>query len=214
MTRPAHSQDLPPLRVEVERTGRALAWDRIRTTFKVDGGAATLSVVKHYVGGYGHRHRLVLLDQKEAAAVVDALRGCGLAELNDSRRRRGRDLYAVTWRGLGEGRVMADDPHGAADGRLSVCLTILERAVDKHVGAVPWRDIFFDKAQMGYLRVESTPAARVYLDGRDTGEDTPVAALPLRVGTHKIRFVSEELDRSYEVRILAGATTNLDVDLR
>jgi hypothetical protein len=191
-----------------------LAWLRTRTTLKVDGATTTLSVVKHYVGGFGHRHRLVLLDADETQVVLDGLKACKLETLHDPRKRSGRDLYHVTWRGMGAGEVRRDDPHGRGDGRLSACLGVLETAVDAHVGSVPWRDVFYDASEMGHLRAESTPAARLFVDGEDTGEVTPVAALPLRVGVHRVEFVSEGLRRHYEIRILPGATTNLDVDLR
>jgi hypothetical protein len=56
--------------------------------------------------------------------------------------------------------------------------------------------------------------ANVLVDGLEIGERTPVTALPLRVGVHKVTFVSGDLRRTYEIQIIAGGMTNLDVDLR
>ena len=198
----------------MERAGSALAWERVRTTLKVESGSSTLAVVKHLVGGGGHRHRLVLLDNAEARRLVDQLQACGLSSLPDPGHKRGADLYRVTWEGMGAGAVRMNNPHASRDGRLSGCLRVLEAAVDTYIGYLPWRDVFFDESRLGYLRAESTPAARVWVDGMDTGEETPLAALALEVGVHDVTFVSEGLRRSYDVRILSRATTNLDVDLR
>lgn len=176
--------------------------------------ASTLSVVKYYPGGRGHRHRLALLSDIEAKSVLDGLAACGLGALPGRGPRRGADLHTLRWEGLGKGVASVDDPHAAKDGRFSACVAVLEDAVNLHIGSLPWRDVFYPKQELGFLRAESTPAARVFVNGEDTGEVTPVPALALRVGVHQVTFVSEGLRRTYEVRVLPEATTNLDVDLR
>ena len=66
-------------------------------------------------------------------------------------------------------------------------------------------------AEPGSLNVQSRPAARVYIDGDDTGRYTPLIGVELPAGSHRIRLVNEEFgfDRSYRVRIQPGRTRTL-----
>jgi hypothetical protein len=68
----------------------------------------------------------------------------------------------------------------------------------------------------GFLSLTSTPVARITIDGRETGLDTPQAAIPLRPGRHRIRLdvPAEQMSRTFEVEIASGETLIEDRDLR
>lgn len=61
-------------------------------------------------------------------------------------------------------------------------------------------------ARTGTLSVASRPAARVYINDRDTGRYTPIVDYELPVGTHKVVLVNEEfnLNKTYYVDIEPG----------
>ncbi len=70
-------------------------------------------------------------------------------------------------------------------------------------GRRPSRDEPASSAARGWLTVSSVPWARVFLDGRDTGRNTPVVALPLAPGSHDL-----------ELRSGAGATLRRTIVIR
>jgi hypothetical protein len=68
----------------------------------------------------------------------------------------------------------------------------------------------------GYLEISSTPAAQVYVDGKDTGLATPVRGMKLNLsaGKHKITFVVGVNRYTYPVVIKEGEIQSLDKDLQ
>jgi hypothetical protein len=205
----------PEFRVEMVRSGSALAWSSVRTTFKVTSAGATVAVVKTHPGAGGRIHRLTLLKPEVAERLQRELRACGLQRLENLGRGNGPDTYRIQWDiDDGSGVVTVADPFARRAPAHRVCIRLLERTAKDHVGAVAWRDLFYPPDQMGSLTADSTPVANVLVDGLEIGERTPVTALPLRVGVHKVTFVSGDLRRTYEIQIIAGGMTNLDVDLR
>jgi hypothetical protein len=68
----------------------------------------------------------------------------------------------------------------------------------------------------GYLQVFSKPAAKILVDGVDTGMTTPISgqSLALPPGKHKITFVVAGDRYAYPVVIEAGATETLTKDLQ
>jgi hypothetical protein len=73
-----------------------------------------------------------------------------------------------------------------------------------------------DKAPIctgGVIKIASTPPAKVYLDGVDTGKTTP-ATLQAKAGKHKLTFVVGNDKYTYNVTVKAGETVSLIKDLR
>jgi ferric-dicitrate binding protein FerR (iron transport regulator) len=68
----------------------------------------------------------------------------------------------------------------------------------------------------GYLQVFSKPAAKILVDGRDTGMTTPITGqqLALVPGKHKITFVVGDDHFTYPVQIKAGETLTMSKDLQ
>jgi len=73
-----------------------------------------------------------------------------------------------------------------------------------------------DDPTKGYLQVFSKPAAKILIDGNDTGFKTPISGnkLALAPGKHKITFVIGDDKFTYPVLIKAGATESITKDLQ
>jgi tetratricopeptide (TPR) repeat protein len=65
----------------------------------------------------------------------------------------------------------------------------------------------------GYLQVSSKPAAKILIDGKDTGRTTPLE-LALVPGKHKVTFVVGRDRYTYAVTIKAGQTESMTKDLQ
>jgi hypothetical protein len=62
------------------------------------------------------------------------------------------------------------------------------------------------------LNVNSTPSARVWVDGREIGT-TPISQLALPIGQHEVRFEHPEHgERRMTVLVRVGATSQASVD--
>ncbi len=68
----------------------------------------------------------------------------------------------------------------------------------------------------GFLNLNAKPWARVFIDGRDTGQSTPMLGRKLPAGRRKITLVNSRfgIDKEYWVDIRSGRTSQLIVDLQ
>ena len=77
-------------------------------------------------------------------------------------------------------------------------------------------DLFDTSGDKGYLQVFSTPAAKILIDGVDTGLTTPIKgkALALTPGKHKVTFVIGADRYTYFVVTKSGQTDTMTKDLQ
>jgi serine/threonine protein kinase len=69
------------------------------------------------------------------------------------------------------------------------------------------------QAGKGFLNVESSPAAYLYVDGRFTGRSTPVIGHPLPEGEHTVTLKAPDgREHAWQVRVKAGETVRLSKD--
>ena len=70
--------------------------------------------------------------------------------------------------------------------------------------------------ERGFVKINSIPSAKIFIDGKDTGMYTPAFSIPLSPGLHKLRLVTTEqkLERTRSVTIKAGKTSLLVIDFR
>ncbi len=61
----------------------------------------------------------------------------------------------------------------------------------------------------GYLSITSTPPARIWIDHIDTGLTTPIDAMPVKPGRHKVTFTVAGDRFTYAITIVAGETTTM-----
>jgi hypothetical protein len=68
----------------------------------------------------------------------------------------------------------------------------------------------------GYLRLGSKPWAKITIDGKDMGMNTPQSQIKLSAGTHRILLVNpaQGLRETFPVTITAGQTETIIKDLR
>lgn len=63
----------------------------------------------------------------------------------------------------------------------------------------------------GMLSIQSRPAARIFIDGTDTGRYTPLINFPLPAGPHRVVLINEEfaMERQYQITIEDGQTRTI-----
>jgi hypothetical protein len=61
----------------------------------------------------------------------------------------------------------------------------------------------------GYLRLSSTPVAKIWIDGVDTGQLTPISGVAVAPGRHKVSFVVGSDRYTFAVKVEAGETAVL-----
>jgi len=185
-------------------------------------GRATAVVQRRQIEGYGEPlHAMALLTRPEVEALARALAEAHVESLPDAPAPTVRVPGALTWRvevdlpaSTHTFRVTA--PEAQPDRRYAHVIRALRDTVSQHTGPLPFRNVFFPRAERGWLDVQSIPAARLRVDGVDTGLETPIYGYEVPAGRHTLRLVSRTpaLDRTYTVTVERGGTTQIAVDLR
>ncbi|MEW5851310.1 MAG: serine/threonine-protein kinase [Myxococcota bacterium] len=68
----------------------------------------------------------------------------------------------------------------------------------------------------GKLSIQSSPWARIYIDGKDLGRFTPLAEYAIAAGTHEVKLVNpdEKVSATFKVEVPAGRTVSVSRTLR
>ena len=68
----------------------------------------------------------------------------------------------------------------------------------------------------GYMRINSKPATKIAIDGKDTGLWTPQLHLRLNSGMHRVTLSNPQfvLSESYNIEVKPGETQTVVKDLR
>ncbi|MCA9515014.1 MAG: hypothetical protein KC635_08740 [Myxococcales bacterium] len=166
-------------------------------------------------------HALGLLTASEAEAVRRLVADTGAMTLPDAPAPPHAPATALTWRVellvAGERHTfLVAAPEAQPDRRYERLIDGVRRTVVRVAGDLPFRNVFYAPSRKGWLNVASVPSGRLFVDDFDTQLDTPVYAYEVSSGAHQIRVKSADgrYDRTYEVRVEPGGTTNLRVDLR
>ncbi len=195
----------------------------VRYEYKSRGSTFIAVLTKQLVGGFGELQNLALVSDSAFQALVDRLDACGIDDIGTAVNigTGGFDVRSVVF----DVEVAIDDYHRrlfVTDDELlpgtgQWCVVEALRQQYYAVGdPVAFENTFFEEGQFGELSADSTPGARVWVDGVDTGLNTPVHHFRLAPGVHRVRFVNAELgiDREYDATIMEGITTRLQVELR
>ncbi len=160
------------------------------------------------------------LKRVDAAGLLPPVKPVHLAKNVDDERRwpdRSRvPIYELSYRHGGiEKTVVVAAPYRAADPRYARFINVVRAAVIGRVGHIGYHGTTGAQGP-GYLYVDSVPTATVKLDGVELPNKTPVLAFPARPGVHVVVLENKrkQLVRTFKVRIRAGRTTSLEVDLR
>lgn len=186
-------------------------------------GRATMAVHRRQLPGYAEPlHGVGLMTREEADAVWQLCRATDAQRLPDAPLTPAMAAEgALSWRveasidGV-EHVFRVGDPRNHPDRRYALLTDGVIRAVTQRAGELPFRNVFVPSARLGWLDVVSVPAARVFLDGTDTGLQTPLYGYEVEAGRHAVRLESLDgsLLRAYDVRVEPSGTTHLHVDLR
>lgn len=188
----------------------------------VTRGRTTSAIHRRQLPGYGEPlHGLSLLTRKEAGALYDRLRALGALELTEAAPAAGARAPDVSWRVQvsldgKEREWLVHDPIDHKDRRHFRIIEAVRQVVVAHAGAQPYRNVFYDADDMGWVNILSAPVAKIRIDGFDTQLETPLYGYELAEGTHSVRLVTPDgaYDRTYKIKVEAGVTTHLAVDLR
>lgn len=205
------------LRIKVTARGPAQApFEEVSYTLRVERGHATIAASKSAPGRFGLQDRMGMVEPDVLRLALARLDGCDLTSL-PSRPTRARS----SWRfevtvGKVARKVELGNPEKVNDPRYMACMEAIRGLADEVLGPMPLLATFKPGDPVGFLRADSHPQARIFIDGLDTGLEGPVSAVPLPPGQHEVTFVAEgqNLKRTYTVTIMDDMTTNLEVDLR
>lgn len=216
---PAAPPDLEESYVRMKRTGGLSPFELIEDTVVLRGATPTAIHAKDVVNQSEHQNRMALMTLAEYRALLDALEAQDILILRDFEiRPRREDLPSWSIEYQRNGRRNSIRIHGlrfATDPRYRAIVDLIRGTVREKTGEVPFRNVFFDAGEVGWLNLETRPAAHVEIDGAPTKERTPLYAWELPRGSHSVRLVDEErgIDRSFDFTVEAGMTTILNLDL-
>lgn len=203
--------------VRLELSGSATPYAKVTYEVAPRRGAVIVGVRKAFAEGFGHRDEVGLLTAEDLDALLAELDAMGAFALppRTSKSRRARWTLTIRW---GDKRrvLTIDDPGLADDLRYRALVDRVVMAVEAELDPILFRDPMLLPGEAGRLRLSARPPARVAINGLPVEGKTPMNDLRLPVGTHTITLtpVSGGDAHPYEVRIEAGKTTSLAVELR
>lgn len=213
-------QRAPEVRLELVAKGGFSPYTVERYVLRLRPGSGTLAVERRLPGDYPDHEQIRLLtpDGLKAAHAVAAR--CPIEAMTPAPRPT-KHSAARVWRvlyrsGAADATLTVADPEHHDDPRYADCIDAVRTLAAIHVGAGPFRDVFFEPGNAGLLSLHSFPEARVLVDGVELGASSPVRDVPVGVGEHEVTFINEahNLRRTYTVKVMPSMTTLLDVDLR
>lgn len=122
----------------------------------------------------------------------------------------GEGLETVHW----EAVLSADLAALALDPRVA-CIEALRGPVRGRTSFPVYRPPWWSREDVGLLRVDADRPAWIWVNGRQTGERTPMTDFALPPGLHEVRWVSVtgDVERVQQVRVERGRTTTIRVRL-
>lgn len=206
--------------VRVEIAGGLAPYESIRYEVFCRGSTAVVVHARTLAGREEPLLKTALLTASEHAGLWRRLRDAGLFDLParaPAPSVPGGPRVTIEAH-LGERDVRREvlDPNAADDVRAAAVVAAVREVALAKAGPIPFRDVFIDPKERGFLNLLTTPTASVEIDDRPTGERTPLTDYELPAGKHTLRLLapSRGIDRRYDFRIDPGTTTLLELELR
>lgn len=205
------------------RVTRTEGFSPFRGVIHVVISRARVPVAKHRKRLINHSGRLgnmALLRPEEHLEVlneVEALGGWRLPDAMGPGPGPDESAWKVEVRREGREHGFSFTRAGAgSDTRYRELVDAVVEVVREHTGDVPFRNVFHEPEDRGYVDIDSRPPARVLIDGRAIGHRTPLYTYELASGKHTVRLIAkdEAYDRTYDFKVEPGKTTVLHLDLR
>ncbi len=183
------------------------------------------AVVNHYrsLVNYDEAlHEMRLCEREELQRLLKDLSDAGALTLPSAptpKVRVGALRYEIEIRpGGAKGKVhtfTVDEPDAQPDPRYARIVRRVRGFVVRATGELPFRNVFFDPGTFGFLNLTSVPAARVEIDGRDIGLETPLYGYELASGVHEVRLIDPKsgAERRHNLRVEPGMTTIVHIEV-
>ena len=165
-------------------------------------------------------HQMRLVPRDEYEALLQELRSAGAFELESAIAPAtvpGSLTYEIELRHGAEAKtIRVTAPTEQRNPLYAMTIERIRTFVLRHAGDIAFRNVFFEPGTFGYVNLTSVPVARVYVDGRDISQETPVYGYELPAGSHEVKLVAVEQDyeRTHTLRVQPGMTTIVHFDLR
>lgn len=209
--------------VRVTLTGPAVPHAEVVYEVLAERGTVTVGVTRRFAADFGKSTEVALLPRADLDALMARLAGMGLFELTHSDAPRARVRVRIeARRGAKTVDATVADPERTDVGharleaeRGQLFLDVVRAVVRAHTPPYTFSDPMLLPTEAGRLRVRSRPAARVSLDGVRLEARTPINSLRVPAGAHTLMLETDAgLVRRYDVKVEAGKTTSIDVELR
>lgn len=209
--------ELPGDGVRLLLGGPATPYAAVRYEVSYRRGTVVAEVDKRFADGFGHRGEVGLLAKGDLEALMDEVEALGGFTLRGHSHADPRTVWQVeTRRGAKRHRFVVHDPERLADARYRSLIDRVRTRVRLTVGAVPYRDRLLLDGEYGRLRLRARPRATLAVDGVPWPGTTPMNDVRLPAGTHTLALTPVEGGEAhtYEVQIVVGKTTSLNVELK
>ncbi len=205
--------DPPDLAVRLEVYEPFSPFERTVFEWKVRGRSPLLTMSRRHLAEQGSDGELTLISTERFVALLPGLDGCAVAEDGPAVPPPAEGDIRWAWVSIRDAAVTrtAVFVGGETDG----CERVVRAPVEEALSFPPYRNPYLIEGEFGMLRTETDRPSRVWIDGVDTGEVTPLLDYPLTPGRHEVRWVgvADGRQRTETVTVEAGRTTTLNVTL-
>jgi len=180
--------------------------------WKSRGQSPMVVLTRVHVAGWGRTSELALVAIDEYRDILHAIEQCTTAEFGLEGAQNSQAVGLTLSLRQGERRY-EEIVH--VEQLTDNCVDGLFRLVEERVELPPYRMPFWEEDEWGALQAGSDLPARVYVDGWDTRENTPMTGLRLEPGVHRVvwRSLQGDLEKELDVTIERGRTTTVNVVL-
>lgn len=205
--------DAPDAAVRMEIYEPFSPFERSVFEWKVRGRSPLLTMSRRHLADAGAEGELTLVSAARFIELLERLDVCTTSADAPAAPPEATGERRWVWISIRRGDqteyALFDGGAGAA------CEQAIRAPVEEVLSFGPWRNPYLVEGEYGMLRTETDRPSRVWINGVDTGEVTPVLDYPLSPGRHEIRWVavSDGRERTESVTVEAGRTTTLNVTL-
>jgi hypothetical protein len=203
--------------IRLELSGPACPYEKVVYEVTRKRGAVVVTVVKAFRQGFGRHERVGLLDDAAFTVLMARIAQTQVGRVSQRKKpaHRLRRRVQVNWKGR-ESRIVVDDAVAFEDVEVLAVWKAVRAVVRARTRPAPFWDAMLLSDEAGFLRVQSKPVARVFVNGVDTQSNTPLSSLRLPAGKHliELRSTADGEPYDYPITIEIGKTTVLAVELR
>ncbi len=182
--------------------------------WKIRGASAMLTWRHVNVDGFGDLRGLSLVSVEYFRSLLDSLDAClGRGETVETSEAVTTPRDAAVTFTVVQGPRRVDRrwyPRGSPV--YDECVVAVAAPSIASSSPMNWSNPFWIPGEYGWISTRADRRARVYIDGYDTGRDTPISGMPAEVGTHTLRWETQGAESREEiVQVEAGYTTTINV---